>query len=173
MEKINRRRAVSLMSSWTAGTLVLSEWLLQSCVRTRNNTLFAPEFQSVLKLLVEYILPETNESPGAREAGVHEFVAIIAEECYEISDRDKLYNGLKDLLKNRFFEYSPQGQWEKVLELNSIAENDEKFYFNQLKSLTEWGYFNSKLGVTQGLRYNPIPGKYLGCVPYKGEVAWH
>ncbi len=59
------------MSSWTAGTLVLSEWLLQSCVRTSDNTLFAPEFQSLLKLLVEFILNETNESPGAIEAGVH------------------------------------------------------------------------------------------------------
>lgn len=173
MEKINRRRAVGLISSWSTGTLVLSEWLLQGCVETRNNTLFAPEFQSLLKLLVEYILPKTEESPGASEAGVHEFVAIIAEECYDTAERDNLFNGLNDLLKKRFFEYSPQGQWKWVLELNSLAEKDGNFYFNQLKSLTEWGYFSSKLGVTQGLRYNPIPGKYIGCVSYNGEIAWH
>jgi hypothetical protein len=39
--------------------------------------------------------------------------------------------------------------------------------------LTLLGFFTSKPGATEALRYVPVPGKYEGCIPYsKGEKAW-
>ncbi|MEN8789840.1 MAG: gluconate 2-dehydrogenase subunit 3 family protein, partial [Flavobacteriaceae bacterium] len=55
----------------------------------------------------------------------------------------------------------------------SGKNQDSPHYFKDLKELTQWGYFSSKPGITEGLRYNPIPGEYKGCVPYKGEIAWY
>jgi hypothetical protein len=40
-------------------------------------------------------------------------------------------------------------------------------YFTMLKQLTLLGYFTSEPGMTQAVRYLPVPGRYEGCVPYK------
>lgn len=46
-------------------------------------------------------------------------------------------------------------------------------YFTMMKQLTLLGYFTSKPGATEALRYIPVPGRYEGCIPYtKGEKAW-
>jgi hypothetical protein len=42
-----------------------------------------------------------------------------------------------------------------------------------MKQLTLFGYFTSKEGATQALRYKAVPGKYEGCIDYKkGDKAW-
>ena len=52
-------------------------------------------------------------------------------------------------------------------------KEDPNHYFRMMKELTLLGYFTSKVGATQALRYLPVPGRYDGCVPYKkGERAW-
>lgn len=44
--------------------------------------------------------------------------------------------------------------------------------FRMMKELSVLGYFNSEEGVTQALRYLPVPGKYDGSYPYKkGDKA--
>ena len=46
-------------------------------------------------------------------------------------------------------------------------------YYTMMKQLTLSGYFSSKIGATQALRYLPVPGKYDGNYPYqKGDKAW-
>jgi hypothetical protein len=48
-----------------------------------------------------------------------------------------------------------------------------RHYYTMMKQLTLWGFFSSKEGMTKTLRYNPVPGKYDGNVPYKkGDKAW-
>ena len=50
---------------------------------------------------------------------------------------------------------------------------DPNHYFSMMKQLTLMGYFTSKPGATQALRYVAVPGKYEGCIPYKkGDKAW-
>jgi archaellum component FlaD/FlaE len=46
-------------------------------------------------------------------------------------------------------------------------------YFTMMKQLTLLGFFTSKPGATQALRYVAVPQRYDGCIPYaKGEKAW-
>lgn len=46
-------------------------------------------------------------------------------------------------------------------------------YFTMIKQLTLWGYFTSKPGATQALRYIETPGKYDGNYSYKeGDKAF-
>ena len=50
---------------------------------------------------------------------------------------------------------------------------DDPHYFAMMKQLTLLGYFTSKPGATQALRYVAVPGHYEGCIPYKkGDKAW-
>lgn len=52
-------------------------------------------------------------------------------------------------------------------------EAPRRHYFRMMKELTLLGYFTSEVGATQGLRYNQVPGRYEGCVPYKkGDKLW-
>lgn len=46
-------------------------------------------------------------------------------------------------------------------------------YFTMMKQLTLLGFFTSKPGATEALRYIAVPGRFEGCIPYtKGERAW-
>ncbi|MET0462842.1 MAG: gluconate 2-dehydrogenase subunit 3 family protein [Chitinophagaceae bacterium] len=52
-------------------------------------------------------------------------------------------------------------------------ERMEPHYFTMFKQLTITGFFTSKIGATEALRYMPVPGKYDGAFPYKkGDKAW-
>lgn len=54
-----------------------------------------------------------------------------------------------------------------------VRQHMSPHYFFIMKQLTMLGYFTSEIGMTQALRYEAVPGRYDGCVPYKkGEKAW-
>ncbi len=176
MEKIDRRNALGILARWSAGSFIPFSWIVQGCTDNSNPSLFNEEYQSLLAAIVEIILPETEASPGAREANVNHFIALIAEDCYEIERKDRILLGLNQLLRDGFPDFSAQKQYEVIEQLDEearAATHEIPHYFKDVKSLTQWGYFSSKLGIMEGLRYNPIPGSYKGCVPYNGEIAWY
>jgi hypothetical protein len=56
--------------------------------------------------------------------------------------------------------------------MKNKKEDEPTHYFRMMKELTLLGYFTSKEGITLAKRYMPVPGKYIGCVPYKkGDKA--
>ncbi len=176
MEKIDRRNALGVLARWSAASFIPFSWVVQGCADNHNPSLFKEEYQLLLAAMVEIILPETASSPGAKEANVHQFIALIVEDCYDIERKDRIMVGLNQLLRDEFLGLPDQGKYEAIEQLDKAAKaaTDEKpHYFRDLKNLTQWGYFSSKPGITEGLRYNPLPGSYKGCIPYKGEIAWY
>jgi len=176
MEKINRRNALGIVARWSAASFIPFSWLLEGCADNSNPSLLNQEYQSLLADIVEIILPKTAASPGAKEANVHYFVGLIVEDCYELERKDRIIVGLNELLGNGFLDLSAEKKYEVVAQLDreaNAASHKIRHYFKDVKSLTQWGYFSSEAGITEGLRYNPIPGDYKGCVPYNGEIAWY
>ena len=52
-------------------------------------------------------------------------------------------------------------------------EKRSAHYFSMMKQMTIAGFYTSKEGRTGALRYNPVPGKYDGDLPYKkGDKAF-
>lgn len=46
-------------------------------------------------------------------------------------------------------------------------------FFPMMKELTLVGYYTSEVGATEELRYEPVPGRWEGCVPFDEiERAW-
>lgn len=96
----------------------------------------------------------------------------------EIDKNAKAFNKSVDAI---FDAYTNEQKTQMALERNKdgkdakadkIRENPD-YYFTQMKQLTLLGYFNSKEGATQALRYIAVPGKYDGNFPYKkGDKAW-
>lgn len=112
---------------------------------------------------------------------------------------DKLNDASKKQFSNSFMDITPQQRKElltamdkeakdyqkKVSDFNSKEGTKEKadakyvkqkmspHYFTMMKQLTLLGFFTSKPGATQALRYIAVPGKFEGTVPYKkGDRAW-
>jgi hypothetical protein len=57
--------------------------------------------------------------------------------------------------------------------LKYVRQHMSPHYFTMMKQLTMLGFFTSKPGMTQALRYEPVPGRYDGCIPYKkGDRAF-
>jgi hypothetical protein len=69
---------------------------------------------------------------------------------------------------------------EKALREEAKQENKEVnfvstpgHYYTMMKQLTLLGFFTSKPGATEALRYIAVPGKYDGALPYKkGDKAF-
>lgn len=178
---MDRREAIKLTSLFLGGTLIGSEFFLSGCVsETTSEGLFSEADILFLDEVGETILPETERSPGAKAAGVGEFMSIFVSGCYSEEEQKIFKKGIenlntraKEMFSQEFTNLKPAQKHELLVTLDNQAKADEKHYFTMIKQLTILGYFSSRPGATKALRYDPIPGEFIGCVPYKeGDKAF-
>lgn len=187
---MNRREALNRVALLIGGTVIGGHLFLEGCTRPATKTvegLFQDSQIDFLGSVAEVILPKTA-TPGAKEAGVGAFMPVMVRDCYTDVDQkifveglDKLGESSKKKFSKTFQELSFEQQTELIVEIDKEANEyhankkpeDPKHYFKMIKELTLLGFFTSELGATKALRYNPIPGKFDGDIPYKkGDRAW-
>ncbi|MCG2459157.1 gluconate 2-dehydrogenase subunit 3 family protein [Flavobacteriaceae bacterium F89] len=172
---------------WGGAVLVPTAAMLQSCVYKPVKRVELTQTDiPFLDALGETIIPTTADAPGAKEAKIGEFMIVMVRDCMPPDHQDILLDGLNTLdehcaktYKSSFANLEVPKQLEIVQQLQSDAiahglkqkgkNTRTPHYFNILKGLTVRGYFTSKIGCTQARRYNPVPGKYEACIPYKKE----
>jgi len=181
---MNRRDALSLTAITLGGAIVGSEMFLTGCTSDKKSVPAEGNNTRLLDEIGETILPETPGSPGARAAGIGEFMLTIVNDCYSPEEQEIFFDGMKKLdnvaqqqYSNGFVSLTADEKHQLLTAIDQEAgehqENAPTHYFSMMKQLTVWGYFTSEPGCTQALRYNPVPGRYEGCVPYsKGDKAW-
>jgi hypothetical protein len=148
-------------------------------------------FQPLINELAETIIPTTN-TPGAKEAGVGEFISKMIRNCTGRKSQNNFVDGLGELViytdarYGKRFEDCNASQKKEVLQHfakkgkrhSGMYGKAEKYllgdsFFETLKKNTVLGYCTSKQGATQALSYDYIPGKYIGCTPLSaGQRAW-
>jgi hypothetical protein len=148
--------------------------------------------KNLLASLAETIVPSTNDSPGAKEAGVDEYIVVMLKDCTERKSQNKFIDGLKELerychssFSKPFEECSPDQKNQTLTHFEERGKSyggimgkiENKFFgrsfFATLKNLTATGYCTSELGATKGLSYQLIPGKFIGCMPLeKNQRSW-
>jgi hypothetical protein len=112
----------------------------------------------------------------------NEFMALTPQQKKELlieidkaakDDKKKADDFFKDLTTEQKRDMSlAQNKDGKDPKAEKYRESPN-YYFTMMKQLTLFGYFTSKEGATQALRYVPVPGKYEGCIDYKkGDKAW-
>jgi Gluconate 2-dehydrogenase subunit 3 len=111
---------------------------------------------------------------------------------------DELQQQSKQRFSKNFMDCTAEQKMELIKKYDSVAKeyNNEKFaydaernnktkgtlqykkdempnhWFTMVKQLTLLGFFTSKQGASEALRYIAVPGKYEGDVPYvKGDRA--
>lgn len=96
----------------------------------------------------------------------HELLVSLEKEAKEYNKaRDERNKAAREALDKTNKELP----WKDQKEFQA----EPPHYYTMMKQLTLSGYFTSEIGMKQALRYNPLPGRYDGDVPYtKGEKAW-
>lgn len=178
---MERKEAIRYISLLLGGTLVGSGSFLSGCKNVDDKKLFSSDDITLLDDIAETILPETN-TPGAKAAKVGEFMTVMVTDCYNEKQQETFHNGMKkinELSEQQFdvpfVKITPKQKQILLVQLDkeqkqfmkSKKEDEPSHYFRMMKELTLLGYFTSEPGCTKAKRYIPVPGKYIGCVPYK------
>ena len=186
---MNRREALSKVALLVGGTVIGAEFFLSGCksgAKTPGLPL-SKEDIAYLDEIAETILPATN-TPGAKAAKVGEFMNVMVTDCYEEKDQKIFLEGMTKLNDacnkahgHDFLEASAEQRTALLTALDKEAKEyqkskkpeDPNHYFSLMKQLTLTGFFTSEVGATKALRYEAVPGRYEGCIPYKkGDKAW-
>ncbi len=166
---ITRREAVHRITLLLGG--VLSTQLTAGLMgQVTNQGPSVPIDESHKKLIAEVadtIIP-TTDTPGAKTAGVEEFIIRVLRDCFRKDEQERFYAGLEalDAQSNTTHGkcFADLGALERTELLKKCSINDKPF-FKLMKELTVAGYFTSEIGATQALAYLPIPGRFEGDLP--------
>jgi hypothetical protein len=130
---------------------------------------FNPHQNQTVIMLSELIIPQTA-TPGAKAARVNEFIDIFLSSV-NASKRQEFIEGLQwidmrsqQLFQTLFVKATPQQQTELLTRLsvpNSTETTSGQNFFKLIKGLTVFGYYTSKVGIEEEL-------KFEGWVEYKG-----
>lgn len=189
---MDRREALSVVSMMFGGSIVVGAGsFLEGCQPNQRTSILGLLNKQEIKLmeeLAEFILPKTSSSPGAKDVEIGKFINSIVTDCYDSGEQLAFQDGIKKLDEISIAEYKDEfiklKQEDKQNLLLSLEKESKQFnkelmkgnpihYYSMMKQLTIWGYLSSEKVGTEVLQYNPIPGRYEGCVPYeKEEKAW-
>ncbi|MDP4213276.1 MAG: gluconate 2-dehydrogenase subunit 3 family protein [Bacteroidota bacterium] len=146
---------------------------------------------SLLAELAETLIPETD-TPGAKEAGVMDFMMPLLTECTDTKTLNRFIEGLRDLEAHTHSRYQKdflqctaqeRDQILRYIEDRSQPVNETlgrakskvlgRSFFETLRQYTVESYCISEKGASQALRYIPVPGRYQGCLPMEtDQKAW-
>jgi hypothetical protein len=167
-----------------------------------SSTVFSNDDVILFNEVAEVIIPRTK-TPGAKDANVGLMALVLANDCYTNEERKVFVDGLKALnieaqqaFGKPFLLLTSEQKTKFVTQLDKAAKKQNKqqevfylsvspydkdretdgptpHYFTLIKQLTLFSFFTSKVGATEVLRYEAIPGKYNGELDYKkGDRAW-
>jgi hypothetical protein len=188
---VNRRDSLKALSAVTAHALfpsivagaVEAAASLEATGEAWAPRWIRPERAAMLEALVDTILPAT-ETPGARQARVQVFVDLALRDCYTAAEQKLFADGLEALAgecqarHGRPFEAcSPEQRHALLVPLDAASYAPDTgargSFIRILKDLTLVGFFTSRIGATQVLAYEAVPGGYRGCLELRpGQKAW-
>jgi hypothetical protein len=153
---------------------------------------FTKSQAALLAEIAETILPKTK-TPGAKEMGVPQFIDKMVQETMDEVSQKSLLEGLESFedevkskyntdftslnadQKKTFLEKldkekprSGLSMWGIDLEKNAPRPT----FFKIIKGLTLFGFYTSEEIGRNVLVYDPVPGKYIGCMPLNGQNSW-
>jgi gluconate 2-dehydrogenase gamma chain len=182
---MDRREAIK-RTAWLMGGIVSAPavmGVLKGCT-AKPSIDWKPQFfndneAGVISQVAEIIIPKTS-TPGAKDAGVPEFIDLMLKDVYGEEDQKRFRDGLKafdeeantaygdpfnELEAEQQTEYVKKKHDEAVQAERSENKPEKRPFILMMKELTMLGFFTSEPGATQVLQYDPVPGAYKGCIP--------
>lgn len=195
MDRRNALKGIGMSLGYVIATPTLVN-MLQSCRADASSwspTFFTTNEGVVIKNLIDLILPTTEDTPGALEVNVPEFLDLYASKVYTEEKQNNLKEGIKAILtelnvsNKKKFNLKTENYntlLSKYLKANKAQLDD--FNSNQgdsnvldtlkrLRDFAVWAYKTSEQVGETVLAYDPIPGKQLGCISLEeatGGKSW-
>ena len=186
---VGRRAALKAIGTVAALPWLSDEGLLafarlqETNGATQLKVLSRPQFEA-LEVLAEAIIPTDERSPGARQARVADYIDLLLSEV----DRGialQWFGGLAALdaeALSRFrspFSRLRDAQIDAILQ--TISRNEKapqtalETFFVMAKEATIRGYYTSKIGIHEELRYkgNQFLREFVGCQTEEGKDCPH
>jgi hypothetical protein len=121
--------------------------------------------------VADRILPRTD-TPGAADVGVPAFIDRLYGEFMTPAERQMLTDGLEAvdaaarIAHGSGFSTLTADRQDALLRTIARAEEGKPSgFFRLIRSATILGYFTSEQVGRNVLHYDPVPGRYDGCVP--------
>ena len=186
---MNRRDAIRHSATWAGVAALWASLPARTWAALALPAGWSEDEEQLLTLIGDTIIPTTAESPGASAVGIGRFIIVQATACFPAGAAEMLRRGLKEIQEAsvaqfaRGFAELGVAQREQVLtdyearaastKGSALGSGSNVHPFRLMKELTLLGYFTSKPGATQALRYLPVPGGYKGSVKLgPGERSW-
>lgn len=126
--------------------------------------------------VAEAIIPKTD-TPGARDALVHQFIDENVKLNFTSTQQSqfkaglRLFNEVADEKYGKDFCALNEDEKHEVLlvldeQASANSDSREPHIFSVMKDMTKFGYFTSEVGSKEFLIFDQIPGDYLGCIDY-------
>lgn len=194
---MTRREAIKSMAI-LMGASVVGPRLLAGNFGLQTPLDFSDADIALLDEIAETIIPATH-IPGARDAKVGAFIAMMVADCYPAATQKTFREDLAKLpadYRAKYGENFVGGKAEnrtrflnaldteqrkytatakrKMDEFSNVLSTEEvsPHYFRMMRELTILGYFSSEIGSTKAVKYLEVPGRYDGNVPYKKGDEW-
>jgi hypothetical protein len=175
---MDRRTSLLALGALGAHALfprVLDAWAQAQAAGSWQPRTLSPAAGAQVAALADAIIPDTD-TPGARAAGVHVFIDLLLAECVPADERKAFVDGLAALdascrqAHGASLEAVTAAQRTALLQR---AETEKNPFVQTLKSLTVLGYGSSRIGASQALAWDAVPGRYRGCVDLApGQRTW-
>jgi hypothetical protein len=188
---VNRRKylkCVIAILGFSAGTYSFTKWFYLAEPLCADELL---KKKPLLEELVEVIIP-TTDTPGAKAAMVHDYIINVILYCTDVRQQIHFNRGLDDVERYSSSEFGKtfleSTIHEKRLVVAHFAARDDSYhliirkvkkklfgepFYLKLRNLTIEGYCQSRIGATQALKYDSIPGKFLSRVPLTlNQKSW-
>ena len=184
---LTRREAIKRTAAMLG--IALTPSLIAGIARAQTNRAAgaadAPKYlnakqASIAGAVAERILPRTD-TPGARDVGVPAFLDLMYGEFMTPEEKQTFARGLDEVEsasrathQRDFAQVSPEQQDKILHAIAEASQAKEKTFFHLMKDLTLLGYFTSEEVGRNVTHYDPIPGKFQGCIPLAdvGNKAW-
>lgn len=130
---MNRREAIRRVAMLMGGSVIGANLFLEGCTRPASkdvSVLFEDDKIDFLGDIAEAILPETS-TPGAKEAGVGEFIPVMIRDCYDPQDQKAFIEGLDkvdDKAKEEFGKNFQQLSKDEQLQFVHLLDQEAKAY---------------------------------------------
>jgi len=163
------RRAVLL-----AGVVVAPTWLMavdQPATPAAQGPRLTSAHAAIAGAVADRILPRTD-TPGAADVGVPAFIDRLYGEYMTPAERQMLTDGLdavdaaaRSAHGGGFSTLTADRQDALLRAIASAEEGKPQGFFRLIRSATILGYFTSEQVGRKVLLYDPVPGRYDGCIP--------
>ena len=145
---MDRRNALKSVALLVGGSVVGGELFLSGCKRKESSStsvegLFAADQTAYMDEIAETILPKTS-TPGAKDAKVGAFMAVMVRDCYTPEDQETFISGLKKInelsetqFKKSFMEATPAQRTQLLTQLDKEQKDFKSEKDSNKKDIVE------------------------------------